>query len=817
MSDLARHPLADFTVLITRPSGQAEGLCLLVDEAGGEAIRCPMLDIVAVEDLATATESLMRQDEWNWLIFISANAVRFALEGGFVPQPGTACRIAAIGEATAAALIAAGVPVDLVAPPPHDSESLLATPSFLRVEGQRLLIIRGVGGRELLADVLRERGAFVGHAELYRRVPVAPESIAPGLLRLSDGGCSAVIITSGEALAHLAFSLGASAPTVMLNTPLVVMGGRLAELARQAGWRKVIAADRAGDEAMVQLLKQLAHGVRTGQGPLASRVEEPSIPTFVAPPVQAEPDDSNPQSLPTADAQEAMATTETFEDAPLIEQETEMNAVVEEPAADTPEMPPHEPRMKSKSRGKAWKGYLLLLLLAALAGAGWVGLKKLRGVIPAISEVTKEHATSPASAPSAGQGVAPPVVSRVPAPTQQPVRQGGDAIQQSEIAAINSQIASLQSRLATEESKVERVLDERGDQFSERLDSTRNELTGLVHQLQRQLNNTHGDLLIADAEYLLNIANQKLRLVGDVKSVLAAMEAADQRLHESGDPAVYKVREVLAEEMATLKKMNAPDVVGISARLIAMEKKVPGLPLVLPNASDLKEHEKKRAETPPTAPVGEEGDAIDTALREIKGLVTVRRVDLPVEAVLAPEQAELLRQVLLLKLEAARVALLRNDSRLFTDSLTSAQAWVSEHFDPASEAAVTLKGELGELLHSSLDTDYPDISRSMMMLQNIEKLRLDAEESALRPRQKSNPEPTAAPVPASPSMAPVTGEGTPGELSRPTAPTTDKPVPEAGKPAETLPANPPQNPGNTPGEPATPKGAEPAKATGQRL
>lgn len=810
MSDLARHPLTDLTVMITRPAGQADGLIRLVEEAGGEALRCPLLDIVPVEDPALATDVLKRQDEWDWLVFISANAVRFALDGGFVPRAGTACRIAAIGEATAAALAASGVRVDLIAPPPHDSESLLATPAFHQVEGQRLLIVRGVGGRERLADELSSRGAMVHHAELYRRVPVAAERITPCLQRLNEGVCSAVVITSGEALAHLTLVLGSWAAGVMVSTPLLVPGVRLAELARQAGWRRVIAADRAGDEAMVQVLKQLAHGIRTGQGPLAFKVPEPETPGLVSQPDEPVPAEPAPELTP--DVEEAVAITETFEDAPLTEQETEINAVVEEPAAEAPVTPPHEPKTRSKSRGKAWKGYLMLLLVAGIAGGGWLGLKKLRGVVPAMSGLTSGRVETPEPDSSAK-----PVATPAPAPTPtprpssvvQPVRQGTDTIQQSEIAAINSQIASLQSRLATEESKVERVLDERGDQFTERLDSTRNELTGLVHQVQRQLNNTHGDLLIADAEYLLNIANQKLRLVGDVKSVLAAMEAADQRLHESGDPAVYKVREVLAEEMAALKKMNTPDVVGISARLIALEKKVPGLPLVLPNASDLKEHEKKRTETPPTAPVGQEGDAIDAALREIKGLVTVRRVDLPVEAVLAPEQVELLRQVLLLKLEAARVALLRNDGRLFTDSLTSAQAWLSEHFDLASEGGATIKTELAELLQSSLEADYPDISRSMMLLQNIEKLRLEAEDSAFKPRQKqtAEPAPSTAPAPA----------GTLAEPVRPAPPATEKPQPEPGKPADVLPANPISNPDGKPNESVTPKAVEPEKASGQRL
>jgi uncharacterized protein HemX len=365
--------------------------------------------------------------------------------------------------------------------------------------------------------------------------------------------------------------------------------------------------------------------------------------------------------------------------------------------------------------------------------------------------------------------------------------------------------------LATDDSKLERILGEHGAQLNQRIEVTASKLESDVQQIQRQLNNTHGDLLVADAAYLLSVANQKLLLVGDVKSVLAAMEAADQRLLESGDPVAYKVREVLAEEMSALKKVHAPDVVGISARLIALEKKVATLPLVLPHAGTVKEHEKEKAEAPAAA--DEQGDALDHAWEEIKDLVTVRRTDRPIEAVLAPEQAEALRQILLLKLETTRAALFRNDERLFHDSLGTALDWLGQHFDASSEDTQSVQAELKDLLASSLGTSYPDISRAMKMLQDIEKLRLEAEMAATKPKTTAAPAaPEPAPQPPSPEKGksePAADEKVPdaagGQPKPGSGQQAPEPVGESGqgvteKPAETPKSIPEAGPIVEPGE-----------------
>lgn len=357
-----------------------------------------------------------------------------------------------------------------------------------------------------------------------------------------------------------------------------------------------------------------------------------------------------------------------------------------------------------KSRSFAWIGYLILLGILGLTAGGWYFLQELR---------------------SKQEGLGGQLTSK-----DQQIMEFTRQLSamQSEMATLHSQLATLQSQVTTEDSKFERLIGDQSAQLNERLNLTRNELNESVQRIQRQLNKTRGDLLVADAEYLLSIANQKLHLIGDVKAVIAAMEAADQRLHDSGDPAVFKVREALAEEIETLRRLNAPDIVGLSSRLLALESKAKDIPLFLPHAGKVSEHDAPPETAEPAA--GAEGEGpLGSALDNIKDLVTIRRTDRPVNAVLHPEQAEALRQVLLLKLETGRAALLRGDEEMYKANLASAREWLNEHFDPDAKKTQEVAAEISALADQPIRMPFPDISKSLTLLRNIEKLRLKAEQA----------------------------------------------------------------------------------------
>ncbi|QSA96374.1 uroporphyrinogen-III C-methyltransferase [Methylococcus sp. EFPC2] len=411
------------------------------------------------------------------------------------------------------------------------------------------------------------------------------------------------------------------------------------------------------------------------------------------------------------------------------------SAVTETDSSQTADRrPPPPPRT---NRFAAWLGYGTLLLIVALVVAGVFLLQELRSKQEGLGGELNKGDQQMLELTHQITGL------------------------QAELAALHSQFATLQSQVTTEDATFERIIGEQGTSFGEKLESTRSDLDSSIQHIQQQLNKSRGDLMVADAEYLLSIANQKLHLVGDVKAVLAAMEAADQRLHDSGDPAAYKVRVALAEEIDQLKKFEAPDVVGISARLLALESKTKALPLFLPHA-DMSKTQPDEPESKPSEPSNADAkNLVDSTLHNLRDLVKIRRTDRPIEAVLAPEQAEALRQVLLLKLEMTRAALLRGDDAFYKANLESAQAWLGEHFDGDAASTKSVAEDLRALGAVQLSLPFPDVSKSLAMLRNIEKLRLEAEERAA-PRKAAPggagtpPAPTPAPTPA-PEPAPTPG------------------------------------------------------------
>ena len=246
--------LAGRGVLVTRPRAQAAALCQLIAAAGGRALAFPTIEIEAAGDRESARRLLAEPADL--LFFTSRNAVDYALAlfpGGVLPA---SPRLAAVGKATAEALTAAGRAPDLVPEGRYDSESLLVLPELQDLGGLRALIVRGEGGRPLLGETLRARGAEVAYAEVYRRV--LPEVEPAALLAGWERDVHFVTATSGEILDNLMRILGEAGRERLLATPLAVVSDRTRLDALRLGFVRVELADRADDPALVQALCRLA-------------------------------------------------------------------------------------------------------------------------------------------------------------------------------------------------------------------------------------------------------------------------------------------------------------------------------------------------------------------------------------------------------------------------------------------------------------------------------------------------------------------------------------------------------------------------------
>jgi len=255
----AAAPLAGHAILVTRPAHQAGPLTQLIRGRGGEPVLFPTIEIRDAPDQRPLRETLADLASIDLAVFASANAVARAMPavaaaGGFA----RGARVAAVGEGTAAELRRFGVS-DVVTPHAGaDSEALLATAALLDVAGRRVAIFSGVGGRDLLAATLRERGASVAVVPCYvRACPATPTG--PVRARLAAGTLSAVIATSAEGIQNL-YAMLEGAGEALARLLHVTPHERVAEAARRHGAVRVVVSG-SGDAAMVETLTAtLAHG-----------------------------------------------------------------------------------------------------------------------------------------------------------------------------------------------------------------------------------------------------------------------------------------------------------------------------------------------------------------------------------------------------------------------------------------------------------------------------------------------------------------------------------------------------------------------------
>lgn len=252
--------LQDLHIAVTRPVEQARSLCKAIAEHGGVAIEFPLIAVSALDDYQRFEQQITQLPSTDWAIFISSNAVDFAMphvlkKYGQLPAQ---LRFAAIGHQTANALKPYGVNQVLIPENRYDSETLLALPEMQNVAGKVIAIFRGVGGRELMADTLKTRGAHVYFAESYQRIN--PQRTTELLnSQWQQNKLDAVIVTSSEAMRYLLKM--AKNETWLQHVTLCVNHERIAEAPRQLGL-KVLVAEAPGDEAMLQCLSQLVKSVR---------------------------------------------------------------------------------------------------------------------------------------------------------------------------------------------------------------------------------------------------------------------------------------------------------------------------------------------------------------------------------------------------------------------------------------------------------------------------------------------------------------------------------------------------------------------------
>jgi uncharacterized protein HemX len=396
-----------------------------------------------------------------------------------------------------------------------------------------------------------------------------------------------------------------------------------------------------------------------------------------------------------------------------------------------------------KSHSGLWFGIIMLLIIISLAGAGFYLFQQLRSQQDNLGgEVNKgDMQLIELSKQISGY--------------------------QAQLAAIQSQLATVEADVAGKDAHFTKTLADFSQLHSEKLDGTRNELSSSIQQVQRQLGKTRGDWLLADAEYLLSVANQRLYLMGDVNTTREALEAADQRLRESGDAGAFKIREQIAKDITAIRNVAVADIVGMYASIQALQDQVDKLALLLPYTG--------KALTPPKAAQEPADKEAHNLLDQLEGMVTIRHTEHPIKEILTPEEAQFIREQLSVKLEIVKIALVQQNEQLYQSSLADAKKWTEQNFAKDAETGSFI-AELDRFNAIKIRSHFPDISLSLKMLRDITKLRLEVDK-AMPPAEKAKPaqaekthetikpEETAPPA-ESPATSKDSGNVEPGTTTR---------------------------------------------------
>ncbi|MEP4486632.1 MAG: uroporphyrinogen-III C-methyltransferase [Halioglobus sp.] len=244
-------------------------------------------------------------------------------------------------------------------------------------------------------------------------------------------------------------------------------------------------------------------------------------------------------------------------------------------------------------------------------------------------------------------------------------------------------------------------------------------------ELARFSSNDRESWLMAEAEYLLRLANQRLIMTGDAASAVKLMSSADEILVELDDVGLHSARAAIAADLAAIRALPEIDTQGLYLRLAALTEQASGLVIF-----ELPEADERIAAAPADDWQGRLRQGYEAALQKLSDYIVIRRRDVPMEALMDPQWEGMVRQNLRMLIEQAQVALLSGNARLYRESLQRAEYWVGQFFESDEAASQAMAREIRLLLDQPVAVEIPDISRSLSALDNAIEARLSRVEGS---------------------------------------------------------------------------------------
>ncbi|UTW45027.1 uroporphyrinogen-III C-methyltransferase [bacterium SCSIO 12696] len=345
-------------------------------------------------------------------------------------------------------------------------------------------------------------------------------------------------------------------------------------------------------------------------------------------------------------------------------------------------------RHTTGSRRSAWPALLVTVLLLAGLGAGgyygWLYLQDWQATGNNQQQVLK-------------------------AQLEQQAQQLQQLQQQLEQQQNSTELDSLAAQLQ-QANQVERATRQQLDELQRRVTSQGSRLRNLSVS-------TRDDWLLAEAEYLLRLANQRLLTERSTASPVSLLQTADAILKDFDDPDLFAVRSQIAKDITALKIATVVDREGLYLQLNALNSIIPELALAL----ELKEQIPQAAPSQTTDNEQSWGDRVASHFSDfasgLKDYVRIRQRNEPVEPLMGVEEEQYLRHNLRVMLEQAQLALLREEPLVYRASLEKCRQWLQQHF--AKDHTSQVFGEQLDALSAQVVTgQLPEISTSLQALRN---------------------------------------------------------------------------------------------------
>lgn len=348
------------------------------------------------------------------------------------------------------------------------------------------------------------------------------------------------------------------------------------------------------------------------------------------------------------------------------------------------------PAVKTPKRGSGLLTWLALFLSVAALGAFAVNSLRDRSTAGAMSDSDASIATLSAS-----------------------VRANREAL-----AALEQNVSTLSRTDASGDAQID-ALERKINAQLRQLDVLPARISNVeatVSSLQGISTGARDAWLLAEAEYYMQIANAQLQLASNPDLASLALKLADERILQLADPGLTEVRRALSDELRALEIMDNPDTAGITLTLASLASAVDSLPL----------RQEVVVQESGSAGIDPDLTGVDRAYASLKnalgGVVSVRRVDETMQPLIAPEAQYFLRANLALQLQAARLAVLRNEEAIFAQSLDDASAWLNEYYDSSNTAVQSTQQTIAEIRSNVFSVAMPDISRSLRLLRQFNAL-----------------------------------------------------------------------------------------------